>query len=523
MNRGAEMTGDSLTITEELLFARGFALYPSHAKLSNNAWGELSSWKKQDINGYVLRSHPNATFFISACQTGAAILVGNAVNPFTGEVEQDIVDHLLEQEGGILESGRLRTEIIDYVDQLTGRFQLFLIENGVICALCDATALAPLYYFQQDEHFCFSSHAQLLAELVGSERDENLQEIIDAAFYTVGRRHLPGYKSPFKGLELVGANVYFSSLLKKRIRIFPREPLDRDSRTFSEVVDDSATILKKTADLYFSSRSVLVSLSLGQDSRISLSAFHEWRQKVEAYSYCGNPVETAEAKQVHEFAQKLGVQHHIIDIESVSTDEASELAEVLDRTTAFLRKHKTSELKKLVAMKRWFPQGALEIKGEASEVGRATYSKRSGITNFPKLDARAMSNLYKRVLYPRHLLKRIDGYFEEFKAKGEFGFSSLGYDDYDLFFWEHRTGCCVSLGMQDHDIYHDSTAIMNNRILLKNFLLPSFEDRLNDRLHQAVCEKLWPGVLDTPTSKRTSMKGRLKVLAEHVFFRVNRF
>lgn len=520
---GNMMTMNNLSNTEDLLFARGFALFPNHANFSASVWDELTSWKTQEINGHVLRHHPGATVFVSGNSTAAAVLVGNAVNPFTGEVEQAIVDHFLSKEDSMLEEGRLRKEIIDYVDQLTGRFQLFLIENGVVCALCDATGLAPLFFYQRSDDYFFSSHSQLLAEIVGSERDKELQEIIDAAFYTVGRRHLPGYKSPFKGIELVGANVYLSSLLKKRIRIFPREPLDKDSRTFSEVVNDSADILKKTADLYFSSRSVLVSLSLGQDSRISLSAFHQWRQEIEAYSYCGNPVETAEANNVHEFSQKLGVQHHIIDIQSVSSDEPNELASVLDRSTAFLRKHKTTELKKLVAMQRWFPQDAVEIKGEASEVGRATYSKRSGIKNFPKLDARAMSNLYKRVLYPRHLLKRIDGYFEEFKADGEFGFSSLGYDDYDLFFWEHRTACCVSLGMQDHDIYHDSTAIMNNRILLNNFLTPSFEDRLDDKLHQAVCEKLWPGVLDTPTSQRTSMKGRVKVLAENVFFRINRF
>lgn len=514
---------DDFTDTKGMLFARGFALYPSHANLSDVVWNELFAWKAQEINGYFLRYHPNATVFSSAHQTGAAVLVGNAVNPFTGEVEQEIVNHLLANEAGMLEEGKLRNELIDYVDQLTGRFQLFFIENDTVCALCDATGLAPLHFFQQNDLFVFSSHSQLLAEMVGSDRDNDIQEIIDAAFYTVGRRHLPGYKSPFKGIELLGANVYISSLLKKRIRIFPREPLDKDGRTFSEVVTDSVDILKKTAELYIASRPVRVSLSLGQDSRISLSAFHDWRQEIESYSYCGNQVETAEANEVHEFAKKIGVKHHVIDTENVTSDEVNELADVLDRTTAYMRKHKTTELKKLVAMLRWFPQGALEVKGEASEVGRATYSKRTGIKSFPELDVRAMSNLYKRALYPRHLLKRIDGYFEEFKRESEFGFSSLGYDDYDLFFWEHRTACCVSLGLQDHDIYHDSTAIMNNRILLNNFLIPSFENRLEDKLHQAVCEKLWPGVLDTPTSKRTSAKGRVKVLAENVFFRINRF
>ncbi|MGM1051929.1 MAG: hypothetical protein ACQEXO_06005 [Pseudomonadota bacterium] len=508
---------------KDMLFARGFALYPSHTKLSDIVWSELSSWKINELKGYTLRHHPGSNVAVGMFQEDAVILVGNAVNPFSGEIENEIVSSLLSKKNGMQEDGSLSIELIDYIDQFTGRFQLFFIKNDAVCAICDATGLAPLYFFQHGDDVFFASHSQLLAEIVGSERDENLQEIIDSPFYAIGRRHLPGYKSPFKSIELVGANVYFSSLLKKRVRVFPREPLRNSVKSFPQMVHDSADILQRTAALYFYSRSVLVSLSLGQDSRISLSAFHDWRREIETYSYCGNPDETAEANRVHDFSRKLEVKHHIIDTHNVSSTDCQKLLDTLDRTTAYMRKHKSTELEKLVAMTRWFPAGALEIKGEASEVGRATYSKRSGIKNFPELDVRAMSNLYKRVLYPRHLLKRIDGYFEEFKSEGGFGFSSLGYDDYDMFFWEHRTACCVSLGMQDHDIYHDSSAIMNNRILLKNFLLPDFESRLEDKLHKAVCEKLWPGILDTPTSKRTSLKGRAKVLAENVFFRANRF
>lgn len=508
---------------EDILFARGFALYPSHAKLPDEVWSELSSWNIKEVKGYTFRHHPRSSVAVGMYQDGGVILVGNAVNPFSGEIENEIVSSLLSQERSFQKDGSLSEKLIDYIDQLTGRFQLFFIKNGAVCALCDATGLAPLYYFQHDDGFFFSSHSQLLAELVESERDEDLQEIIDSPFYAIGRRHLPGYKSPFKGIELVGANVYLSSLLKRRVRVFPREPLSNAPTSFSEIVLDSADILQRTAALYFSSRAVLISLSLGQDSRINLSAFHEWRRQIETYSYCGNPDETAEANRVHEFSRDLGVKHHIIDTKNVSSANCQELVDTLDRTTAYMRKHKSTELEKLVAMKRWFPAGALEIKGEASEVGRATYSKRSGIKNFPQLDVRAMSNLYKRVFYPRHLLKRIDGYFEEFKSDGGFGFSSLGYDDYDMFFWEHRTACCVSLGMQDHDIYHDASALMNNRILLKNFLLPEFESRLEDKLHKAVCKKLWPGILDIPTSKRTSLKGRAKIVAENVFFRANRF
>lgn len=137
----------NFTDIKDMLFARGFALYPSHTSFPDVVWDELSAWQTQEFNGYILRHHPSSSVFSSVHQTGAAVLVGNAVNPFTGEVEEEIVNHLLKKENSMLEDGYLRTELIDYVDQLTGRFQIFFIENGVICALCDATGLAPLDLF----------------------------------------------------------------------------------------------------------------------------------------------------------------------------------------------------------------------------------------------------------------------------------------------------------------------------------------------------------------------------------------
>ncbi len=507
----------------ELLFSRGFAFYPSGIGGSSAVWRDLQDWRIQSFGPHTLCCHPQATLTYHVHDGCAVILVGNAVNPYAQELEPEIVKRLLEYVRVMPEGARLSEDLIGYINQLTGRFQLLIIKDNEVFALCDATALAPLYFNASEKGCCFSSHSQLMAELLGAERDHEMQEIIESSFYTLGRRHLPGYKSPYKNVELVGANVYYSTREQRRVRFYPRDPLAPGSLSFEDLVEESAAILKRSALLYLESRPVLVSLSLGQDSRISLSAFHDWNEKIGAYSYCGNSVETDEARKVHYFAGQVGVRHEIIITDEVDEEECRLLAGLLDRSTAYMRKHKMSEIRKLVAMSHWYPAGAMEIKGEASEIGRATYSKRTGIKNFPEIDVRAMSNLYKRVLYPRHLLKCIDGCFESFSAEGGFGFSRLGYNDYDMFFWEHRTACCVSLGMQDHDFYHDASALMNNRLLLDKFLVPTFEDRLADRMHQAVCEKLWPGILSVPTSQRSSVKARAKMLMENVFFRLNRF
>ncbi|WP_444679168.1 hypothetical protein [Halomonas sp. E19] len=347
----------------ELLFSRGFALYPSGVGGSSAVWRDLQGWHVQSLGPYTLCCHPQAKLTIHADDGAAVILVGNAVNPYTQELEPEIGRRLLEFVQRMPEGPRLAEEVIGYINQLTGRFQLLLLKGKEVFALCDAAALAPLYFNASKKGCCFSSHSQLMAELLGAERDHEMQEIIESSFYSLGRRHLPGYKSPYKNVELVGANVYYSTREQRRVRFYPCEPLVPDALSFEELVEESADILKRSALLYLESRQVLVSLSLGQDSRISLSAFHDWNERIGTYSYCGNSVETDEARKVHYFAGQVGVRHEVIRTDEVGEEECRLLAGLLDRSTAYMRKHKVSEIRKLVAMSHWYPAGAIEIKG----------------------------------------------------------------------------------------------------------------------------------------------------------------
>jgi len=506
----------------KLLFARGYMLGTEELAVENKLLNDLIGWKCQTITGHSLHWHPAVAPLIERTQDRGVILIGNAVNPFTNEVEREVTSKIFRLFSSQSPSGRIAQQTIDYINQLTGRFRIFLIDESGPLAISDAAGLASIYFSQTGERAAFSSHSQLLAELVGAERDKNIQQIIDCRSFKLGRTNLPGYKSPFKGIELVGANVYYSTALKKRVRIFPLEPLNDTSRPLSDTIDESIEILRNTARIYMANRTLQFSLSLGQDSRINLSAFHPWRRQIRAHSYCGSPTETVEAYKVHEFSKRMNLEHEVISLDSVTESDCQDMSRTLARSTAYMRKHKSSEIRKLVAMSYWFPEGALEIKGEASEITRATYCKRIGIRQFPPMDVRVMTNLYKRILFPRYIVRSVDNYFEQFVYDAGFGFAALGYDDYDLFFWEHRNACGVSLGMQDHDIYRDSTSLMNNRLLLRNFLQAGLNDRIKDTMHRVVSERLWPGILDTPTSARTSVRARARILAERTFFYVNR-
>lgn len=513
-----------------MLFARGFAFFPAFKNIPQALEEELAEWSIKRLGSYVLMTHPDASVYLSEGSSGYVVLLGNAVDPFGLETEAGIVANLTNLLSLCDDKERLSDSFLDYVDKITGRFQILVLRDSGTFALCDAIGMVPLYFYSESDQVSFSSHAQLLAELMGCDKDPLVERIVESPFYLVGRRHLPGHKSPYKNIEMVGANVYYSSILRRRVRIFPREKHVDDlrvsqERTLSEKVDFVSSVLKSGAELYVKSREVRVSLSLGQDSRMNLAALYNHQDNFSAYSYCGDSTESAEAEKAHEFALQLGVKHDIIRTDNIADDARESMRRLLDRNSAFIRKHKDSEVDKLVALSGWFPKNAIEFKGEASEVGRATYSKRTGLKKLPPLTSRGMTNLYKRILFPRAMLKEVDQCFDRFLEDSDMkgGLSRFGYDDYDIFFWEHRSACCVSLGIQDHDTYHDTTALMNNREVLNCFLSVDFSGRLEDQLHRAACEKMWPGILSVPTSRRSSLKSKAKVFAEAVFFNINRF
>ncbi len=316
-------------------------------------------------------SHPDASVYFSEGFSSSVVLLGNAVDPFGLQTETGIVENLTKLLASCDAKERLSDSFLDYVDKITGRFQILVVRESGTFAFCDAIGMVPLYVYEGNGEVSYSSHSQLLAELMVSDKDPLIERIVESPFYLVGRRHLPGYKSPYKNIEMVGANVYYSSALGRRVRIFPRERHVEELRVnqeknLSEKVGFVSSALKSSAELYVKSREVRVSLSLGQDSRMNLAALHDYRDHFSAYSYCGDSAESAEAEKAHEFALSLGVRHDIIRTDGISEDAREKMRQLLDRNSAFIRKHKDSEVDKLVALSNWFPKNAIELKGEAS-------------------------------------------------------------------------------------------------------------------------------------------------------------
>lgn len=95
------------------------------------------------------------------------------------------------------------------------------------------------------------------------------------------------------------------------------------------------------------------------------------------------------------------------------------------------------------------------------------------------------------------------------------------YEEAEIFYRDDRMPKWAALANQDHEIIQDMTTIFNNRRLLVNFVKPSREDRITDRLHRAVIRYLWPEVLEVPLDTKKSPKASLREVGERWFFRLN--
>ena len=477
-------------------------------------------WQERREDRY--RIHADPALAIRAFSTHGAtwLLIGHAYDPWSGAPNEGEIL-------GKLDAAYSQSEgtFLGALDCLSGRFVLFLFRpDGTGLAVQDAVGLRNLFFAPAGAGPCFASHSQLLADVLGLERDPAVDQLVNSHFYGIGIRHLPGLKTPFRTMRMLSANTLLRLPDLTVERFFPRRPhpesndLPETARLVGDVLTTSIELLSRKTPL-------ALSLSMGTDSRASLAASRRVRDRVHYFSYISNRDEAKDAAGAQELSRLLGLDHSIyrVPVDTLRDLENSELSTILDHNAAYIRKPKPAERAKLHYLLEHLPKGTMEVKTHVSEIGRAFYCKKLGVSRLPhRLQARHMSNLYKRNVLNRDLLRFMDRAFEDFVSTTAFGRDFYNYEEHDMFYWEHRMSAWGSLANQDHDVLHDMTAIFNNRKVLTWLLSPPRPQRIADRLHHEIIRQLWPEALSTPLSNMESPNKRLRKLAERTFFALNR-
>jgi len=461
---------DVRTMNSDITFSRGYLI------CVNNTIREtphpVLNWDQESIGRFNIYTHP----LLPSERQDNIILLGRAIDPVNNEGDTESIVSILRDC-----LSRNKSTFLDYLDNLSGRFVLFVQRDDEVFAVGDATGSKSLLFAEDNP--VLSSHVDLIAKTGNYNRQSFAEQVInsDASSY-------PGLATEYQGIHQLPPNTLLHVEERNIERIFPREPLETRELT-SNLIEEVADLLTSQFNLLVEEHDLVLSLSAGIDSRLSFAASREVRDQIDYYTWIFDDQKGLDVSVASALCDHVGVQHN-----SYRIDEDPDQ----DFLNAF-RTHATdvtrgrNRARNAYNHYQKFPPEKLEIRSNISEIGRSYYrNKFAGLPNTP--NASILTKLYGHVFSDE-----IREAFREFIHLTSFHNTGLyNYDPYDLFYWEYKMGRWLSQWLIEKDVSHDNFILFNNREILKRMLSLSLSERMDAELFYQVIDFLWPECLDIP-------------------------
>ncbi|MCI2057512.1 MAG: hypothetical protein LKJ86_10305 [Oscillibacter sp.] len=418
----------------------------------------------------------------------AALLLGFALNPFDGcNDETAIAKKLLDC--------RSRSErcFLEKLSELSGRFALALYEHGNLEIYTDACATRTVFYDTSGCGVAVSSHATLLADLLGYElSDDACYFFYHPLYRTAPLKRLPGLTAPFEHLRPLTPNTKLNPVTGQITRIFPLGVLP-PCADYPTLEREIAALMKRQAEMLHRRTPIQMSLSAGLDSRFTLAACRSFADDLHFFTHqTKNPVHREDTATAAAICNRFGLSHSIYQWDNQRYKSNFDEFETiwlrnlgLPRGLAWLNKIYADD----------WPEGTVHLRSNIAEVAKADLSDRGRYPFCPQTLAR----LYTTT--PMQNDPRVLDAMQEFIDVTGFTERNLrNYDFYDLFEWEQIM--CQWLGwlLLESDIAHDTVQLFNNRKILSKMLSIPYEDRKSRKLFFGVIRRLWPELLEFPVN-----------------------
>ncbi|MCI2057756.1 MAG: hypothetical protein LKJ80_00930 [Oscillibacter sp.] len=424
----------------------------------------------------------------AASGENAALLLGLALNPFDGCNDgAAIVRQLLECRE---ESERC---FLEKLSELTGRFALAVYFGGTLELFTDACASRTVFYDVSGRSAAVSSHAALLADLLGYElSDDACYFFYHPLYKPAPLKRLPGLTAPFQQLRPLTPNTKLNPVTGQITRIFPLEGPPA-CPSYPALEEELAELMKRQAELLHRRTPILMSLSAGLDSRFTLAACRDIAGELDFFTHqTKNPVHREDTATAAAICSRFGLRHRVFQWDNQRFGGGfDDFQEIwlrnlgLPRGLAWLNKIYADE----------WPEGAVHLRSNIAEVAKADLSDRGRYPFSPQ----TLALLYTTT--PMREDPRVLRAMEEFIDVTGFTPENLhSYDFYDLFEWEQIM--CQWLGwlLLESDLSHDTFQLFNNRKILSKMLSIPYEDRLHRKLFLDVIRRLWPELLEFPVN-----------------------
>lgn len=479
----------------QLLFCRGFLL-TDNDEIPAGGFPFYDCWNHVSLGSFHVWLHPKTGFHFVQNQNVICFLFGHAYNPFTMEIDENVIlSRILAHVG--------EADFYDYVDEITGVFVLGVIEGKQLSYLIDPSGMQSGCSGMINQKFYLSSHPQLIADLCGLEMSSFVKKLIEYKWYgRVMGGYLPADLTPFESLKRIVPNIGYAfcdgRIQSKRFYPLKELPECKNDAEYQQVIEAAADILKNNMTLVLRKwKKPWQSLTGGIDSNTTFAAANGNYDKLKTFSYLSAKKETIDVDAAEKISRRFSVPWTLYEIPETADalDRFPERAEILNHGDGYVAKTPENELRKRVILEQCCPAD-VEIKSWVSETIRAYWYKHYGRKKMPKLSPKLFRNLYKIFLTDRKLAHEIDRLFAQYIDQYEYRKIPAQYPPADMHYNEVTWGSWGGMNISQMKYCFDITFIYNNRRFLDLLFKVPLEKRISDQHHLDMKKYLNPELYD---------------------------
>lgn len=519
---------DKMPEYREKLYIRGYLITDNDYSKDMVNFPFYSNWNNYNIgkskmgSEFKLYVHKKQTSYSFQKDQITVTIIGHAYNPFS----------MVEDENLILEDlykaykSSMR-EFFNEVSELTGIHLVVINDCGNLIFLQDCGGMKTCYYGLINKYTYITSHPQLVADILKLKMDLQISELMRKKFFSLSGRYLPGNLSPFKELKRLGPNTF--ALMSDKISIERFYPVaahpEIEESSYSEIIEKISVLINRNIELASRKwKRPSISLSGGMDSKTTLSCANGMYENFSFYSFHSKPQELEDASAAHNICEGLGIKHDVYSIPT-SNDEFDDFEifkKIINHNASYIDKPKDNEIRKFIYLSK-LDKYDVELKSWISEIGRAMWGKKYGVSLPKRLTPRHFSIFQTRYFGSPKLLKHADTNYEEYLRLIDLENAPFNYNHADMFYWEFRFGSWGANVATTQDIFsHVVTMPMNNRKIIDMFLWFPYEFRHNDGVNKAIInysnKKL--GNLDFEVKNMYLRKNRTIIEKIYYYYRI---
>lgn len=478
LKRGHESAEESQKFSN--FFSRGYFISSSeHAPL------EVRDWERGEVGSFKFWIQPLLPFVTEKFDTEngeiSILLMGQV---FSFDLRTDDVMVIMRQLGrSVVNAENSWKEFDQIVSKLSGRYVIFAAGSQDARLHVDPTASRSCFWARTEGATYLSSHARLLALATGERATKQKTWILTHPDYkTDFGKWLPALITPYDVAKPVFANclLEIDADYVQHKRFFPFEELRREKPRAAAERFVEAIRFEMACWTNQVSRPILA-LTSGQDSKtlLKLSSDLIKHRSGLLFTYHFFKENKDHSRKDLLGANKLSIETRIpqmiLDVKRF--DHSSKFAEFYKATfSSWARFPSLSQ-----SIYEALSTDDVLIYGIGGEVGTMFYRERSE----RPISGEVLAGKFTNSEFGRNR-QLIDAYEEYINYSDLPSGQTLGYDPYDLFYWENRLSSWAAYGYSELELGPTVGLPFNSRRVLTSMLSVSRSERLRKTIYRLV-------------------------------------